>query len=106
MSQRRESEGAALRSGSSMSVDKKQHKAFNVQLRCSAAPTQIGTKHWGAACGSIAREPNVPCNVRALRHVRKHGVAQVEHEPVYHDGRYASRMNKPSIRLAYSDRAR
>jgi hypothetical protein len=35
--------------------------------------------------------------------VREHGVAQVEHEPGYHDRRDASRMNKPWMRPSYSD---
>jgi hypothetical protein len=79
-----------------MSEENKQYKAFNVRLLCSTARTQIGVKHWRAPRDGIAREPVVACSCRALRqspgHVRERGVAQVEHEPGYHDRRDASRM--------------
>jgi hypothetical protein len=38
--------------------------------------------------------------------MRELGVAQVQHEPGYHDRRDASRMNKPWMRPSYSDQAR
>jgi hypothetical protein len=92
-----------------MSVENK-CKAFNVRLQCGTAHTQIGVKHWRAPREGIACEPVVARSCRALRqspgHVCERGVAEVEHEPAYHDRRDASRMNKAWVTVTEQDNVR